>query len=426
MHNYFDDRNNLNKSVPILLIENQEKYGEHFSTEITNLRFEYLQEIVESLEKVLSGELQYYDFGYEIYNIECKKETAQVIDTYNYWKCIAEIPTQSIYLLLKNWKDYLISNRIITESKDVANDLEIPFNYDFFDGIKLLEVTDSYDNWLSSEDYAVYSNSYVEIKEKRIYIFKENVKTLSTFRYFNKQELELLTKKYNLKIKQRDDCFYAYEDNYASRTLEISQNDQLTVIYCLTGSYGPEGIFIYGVFENQKEMKIIEQFYCIQTEISGNGSKEIDEGIVSIKTELIRPDIKILDGNENNIPSERKTYRKQLTARPSENSDLYFNINELLFLSKTYGFKIEEHTIYKGYYTSVLKIHKLYDSPGEIILIEQGGKEYVMIEFTRWQFEYQPRGAGEDSYGEDVTYILGIWENPLLTDEIIEKIKLNR
>jgi hypothetical protein len=101
MHNYFDDRNNLNKSVPILLIENQERYGEHFSTEITNLRFEYLEEIVKSLEKILSGELQYYDFGYEVYSIECKKEIVQVIDTYNYWKCIAEIPTQAIYLLLK-------------------------------------------------------------------------------------------------------------------------------------------------------------------------------------------------------------------------------------------------------------------------------------------------------------------------------------
>ncbi|TPG43986.1 hypothetical protein EAH81_05400 [Flavobacterium pectinovorum] len=426
MHNYFDDRNNLNKSVPILLIENQERYGEHFSTEITNLRFEYLQEIVESLEKVLSGELQYYDFGYEVYSIECKKEIAQVIDTYNYWKCIAEIPTQAIYLLLKDWRDYLISNPVITESKDVAKDLEIPFNYIFFDGINLLEVTGSYDNWLSSDDYAVYSNSYVEIREKRIYIFKENVKTLSTFRYFSKQELELLTKKHNLKIKQRDDCFYAYDDNYISRTLEISQNDQLTVIYCLTGSYGPEGIFIYAVFENQKEMKLIEQFYCIQTEIFGNGSKNINESIASIKTELIRPDIKILDPNGNNLSSERKTYRKQITARPSEYSQESFIIDELLFLSKTYGFEIEEHAIYKGYYTSVLKIHKLYDCPGEIILIEHQGKQYIMIEFKRWQFEYQPRGAGEDSYGEDVTYVLGIWENPLLTDEIITKIKLKR
>ncbi|MCY1465826.1 hypothetical protein D9M71_840240 [compost metagenome] len=55
--------------------------------------------------------------------------------------------------------------------------------------------------------------------------------------------------------------------------------------------------------------------------------------------------------------------------------------------------------------------------------MELDEKEYLMIEFNRWQFDYQPRGAGEDSLGEDVTYILGIWESPLLTDEIIAKIK---
>ncbi|SNR56411.1 hypothetical protein [Flavobacterium sp. ov086] len=171
-------------------------------------------------------------------------------------------------------------------------------------------------------------------------------------------------------------------------------------------------------------MKLIEQFYCIQTEIFGNGSEKINNSIASIKTELIRPVIKFLDESENSTSPERKTYRKQITAKPSE--DDYFNISELLFLSKTYGFEIEEHAIYKGYYTSVLKINKLYDCPGEITLIEQEGKEYMMIEFKRWQFEYQPRGAGEDFFGEDVTYVLGIWENPLLTDKIIAKIKNNR
>ena len=248
-HNYFDENDNLNKSTSILIIENQENYGDYFSTEILNLKFDYLQEIVKSLEKVLSGELQYYDFGYEVYSIECKKEISQVIDTYNYWKCIAEIPTQEVYELLKDWKDYLIANSKIENNKAV-NDLDIPFKYDLFDGISLFEATNSYDNWLSSEDYSVYSNSYIEVQNERIYFFKENLKPLSTFRYFNKQELESLTEKYNLKIKEEDNFFYAYAENHFSRRLEISQNDKLTVIYSLTGQYGPEGIFIYGVYKN--------------------------------------------------------------------------------------------------------------------------------------------------------------------------------
>ena len=41
-------------------------------------------------------------------------------------------------------------------------------------------------------------------------------------------------------------------------------------------------------------MKLIEKFYCIQTEIFGDGSEKNKEGIVSIKTELIRPSIKLI------------------------------------------------------------------------------------------------------------------------------------
>lgn len=171
-------------------------------------------------------------------------------------------------------------------------------------------------------------------------------------------------------------------------------------------------------------MKLIEKFYCIQTEIFGDGSEKIKEGIVSIKTELIRPSIKFLNSDGSIISSKkRRTYRKKIIVNPFVDSNEYFNINELLFLSKAYGFEIEEHTIHKGYFLSILKINSLYTTPGEIILIEEEGKEYILIEYNRWNLEIQPRSAAEDQLGEDVTYVLGIWENPLLTDEIIEKIK---
>ncbi|MCR4030167.1 MULTISPECIES: hypothetical protein [Flavobacterium] len=162
-------------------------------------------------------------------------------------------------------------------------------------------------------------------------------------------------------------------------------------------------------------MKLIENFYCIQSV----NFEDDTEGINSIKTELIRPSIRILDVEY----SEKKTFTKQLVANSSTVSNGDFTPEELLFLSKTYGFEIEEHAIHKGYYLSVLKIHKLYDCPGYITLMELDGKEYLRIDFLRWQFDCQPRGAGEDMLGEDVTYILGIWESPLLTDEIVAKIK---
>lgn len=170
-------------------------------------------------------------------------------------------------------------------------------------------------------------------------------------------------------------------------------------------------------------MKLIEQFYCIQTERYGDGlEKIIDEGIVSVKQELKRPMISLIDKGDDIAPDKnRRFYRKTLSANP--NSYESFSEAELLFLSEIYKFDVAEHDIYKGYFSSVLKIHPLYQDPADMIFIEENGKRYLRIEFHRWEFENQPRSAGEDSLGENITYILGFWENPLLTDEIIAKIK---
>jgi hypothetical protein len=217
--------------------------------ELGSCNFEYLEEIVENLTKVRSGELEQYDFGYEVYSIECKKDVSQVIDTFNNWKCIAEIPTQEVYILIKDWRDYLINNSIIKNNIIPDNNLKIIYNYTFFDGVKLHQVVNQYDDWLSSTDSSVWSNSYIEVQDKKIYIIKENVKALSTFRYFNKEELESLAEKYILKIKEENDIFYIYTDNHNTRQFEMSENDDLLVIYSLEGSKSPESIFIYGVFE---------------------------------------------------------------------------------------------------------------------------------------------------------------------------------
>lgn len=109
-YNYFDETDNLNKSTSLIFIENEENYGVYFSTEIKNLGLDYLNEIVTSLEKVLSGELEQYNFGYEVYSIECKKEISLVIDVYDDWKCISEIETQEIYEFIRDWRNHLIKN----------------------------------------------------------------------------------------------------------------------------------------------------------------------------------------------------------------------------------------------------------------------------------------------------------------------------
>lgn len=157
--------------------------------------------------------------------------------------------------LLENWKIEMEKSLEELKIKLSSYDIELTQNikknivYSFFDGIKSHQIINQYDNWLSSTDYEIWCNSYVEINKNRIYIIKENVKVLSTFSHFNKEALELLAKKYDLQLKEENGIYYTYTNKHDSRQLEISENDKLTVIYSIDGERGPERIFIYGVFE---------------------------------------------------------------------------------------------------------------------------------------------------------------------------------
>jgi hypothetical protein len=167
-------------------------------------------------------------------------------------------------------------------------------------------------------------------------------------------------------------------------------------------------------------MNLIKTFKCTQTEITFTGPIIVAEGLVKIREELVRPQITFedSDGEKINLNSnEVKLYKTKLEEEP-------FDKEEVIFLAKKFDFKTKNHERHSQYLTSTLDyLNKLYDCAGIITLIEYKNKEYIMITFERWQFEYQPRGAAEDMHGEDITYVHGIWENPLLTDEIIKKIK---
>lgn len=173
-------------------------------------------------------------------------------------------------------------------------------------------------------------------------------------------------------------------------------------------------------------MRLINSFYCIQYKNENSSTTFLKEEKCSIREELVRPRISIIDSNGGKIDldfKKGKMYSKQLNSNPYAKSTGSFTLEELQFLSKNYDFIIEEQIEYKNYFYSVLDINPLYVSSGIITLIEHNNKKYIMIRFERWQFDYQPRSAGEDAMGEDIIYVHGIWENPLLTDEIIAKIK---
>lgn len=100
----------LNKSTAIIILENEEQYGVYFCTEIKNLNLDYLEEIVNSLILVLSGDLQQYNFRYEVYSIDCNKKISSIIDIFTDNKII---PTQEMYEFIRDWKDYLTENQLI-------------------------------------------------------------------------------------------------------------------------------------------------------------------------------------------------------------------------------------------------------------------------------------------------------------------------
>ncbi len=110
LYKYTDKINNTEKTSPLLKIEDDTKYGCYFVDEISNLSQNYLHEIVAALEQVLSGRLEQYDFGYEVYLIECKKETSNVVDTFEDWKLISEIYTQELYELMRDWRNFLVEH----------------------------------------------------------------------------------------------------------------------------------------------------------------------------------------------------------------------------------------------------------------------------------------------------------------------------
>lgn len=147
--------------------------------------------------------------------------------------------------------------RTSNKTKNVANEIvkieKIKFS--FFDGVKFFENFFSYDNWLSSIDYSLWSKSFVQVNNNKLYIIKENVKVLSTFRFYNKSELELIAKKYDLIINEENGNYYAYAPNHNSRQLAISENDFLIAIYSIDGQRAPESIFIYAVFLKNDNIK---------------------------------------------------------------------------------------------------------------------------------------------------------------------------
>lgn len=110
-HIYTEPKSGIVRKVPIVEIENQNEYGCFFYDEINNLstNLNYIKEIVSKIEAVLSGDLEFYEgFGFEVYMVECHKYNAYVKNVYEGNQIEATIPTNEVYALMRDWRDFLV------------------------------------------------------------------------------------------------------------------------------------------------------------------------------------------------------------------------------------------------------------------------------------------------------------------------------
>lgn len=158
----------------------------------------------------------------------------------------------------------------------------------------------------------------------------------------------------------------------------------------------------------------------------------------SIKNELERPVIKFENKNSEIVDLAQFRYYNSISNQDREYagvlyqnnhySRLNFNKAEILFLVEKYNLSfIEDNDAIKlafpkEYYVLIGQ-NNIDEKPyiNFKFLIDKENKEYLVISFIRYPKDYPERA--KDQSAPFLTYIHGIWENPMLTDEIIEKIK---
>lgn len=169
-------------------------------------------------------------------------------------------------------------------------------------------------------------------------------------------------------------------------------------------------------------MQVIKEFEYWEYNPGSKEKKYI--GIKKIKEELRYPIIKFLNSERKLIDTSDW---KNMGIFQMRFSDSYLTEKEMNFLAVTYDVELitKEKTLDGSFYLASTneKLNKLYKNSAELTFIEHDNKEYLIIDFNRFENENQKNSRMWDYYGEPITYIHGIWEAPLLTDKIIEKIK---
>lgn len=185
-------------------------------------------------------------------------------------------------------------------------------------------------------------------------------------------------------------------------------------------------------------MKLIKEFFYWSW--NPYTEERIYKGETVLRKEIERPIIEFNNSLGFKVKTSNFKYFNSLTTRDRNKkyegvfydnnhySILNFNDEEILYLAKTFALSYEEEgtkkrlSVPKEYYEEVGE-NNIEDSPhiSFKFLIDNDNNEYLIISFLRYPLGYPE--IAKDQSDPYLTYIHGIWEKPLLTERIINKIK---
>ncbi len=128
--------------------------------------------------------------------------------------------------------------------------------YIFFDGEENFQVINSYDDWLSSSEYRIYTQSYIKVGNDIINLFGPNRKKIHDFFVNNLDLFNELNRELSFVIEVNENnkqIIYDGKNRFETYYVIDSKSNgkNYVIFYALGGSRFVESITIYKVFVSE-------------------------------------------------------------------------------------------------------------------------------------------------------------------------------
>ncbi|MFL1894051.1 hypothetical protein ACJRPK_00010 [Aquimarina sp. 2-A2] len=182
----------------------------------------------------------------------------EIVDN-NWVKSIIEIIPQ-IKLKIGQYSFLQKKVKLInSSSSNLENTIRRKKLYKFYDGLKTFNIDKTYDNWLSSTDFKVYSKSYIEYDNNKIELFSERTRKIDRNSTIAKETLEYVAEQFGFGFvfnNKGEFSFYHEKHKYDTYYLASQKHgdNYILTIFSLGGSKSPESITIFGLWESPESL----------------------------------------------------------------------------------------------------------------------------------------------------------------------------